>query len=225
MVERGPLLRIIVEPPQDGFVHACTVDDVVEVFSHLPPEDRAGLNLIVLRQPKRKERICSAAWGRVAFFMEFARHSGGAVILEAIQPGAKIKWTRKLRPESQAELARLHTLGLEPTLDRRSLTFETTVAGARSVLLYHTLLHEVGHFQDFLRLVERPRALAPDGNDDRLWDRYWARPEVEREEYAHRYSDRLRARLSAAGVIPFDRKLDPVAISRDGLAMRDFTLP
>lgn len=147
------------------------------------------------------------------------------MILEAIKPGTKLRWSRRLQPDRQAELARLRTLGLEPTLDRRWLTFETTIATARSVQLYHTLLHEVGHFRDYLRLVERPDALNPDGDYGKLWDRYWSRPDVQREEYAHRYSDTLRSRLTAAGVIPFARKLEPQAISRDGLALRDFALP
>jgi hypothetical protein len=48
---------VLVETPRPGCAHACTVDDIVNVLSLLPPAHTALLSGVVLRQPKRKEQV------------------------------------------------------------------------------------------------------------------------------------------------------------------------
>ncbi len=72
------LLRFVVEPPQPGFVYAATPNDIATVFAWLPREDLDGLELVVLRQSTRKQRILRPVWGR---FMYFAEPANAAVRL------------------------------------------------------------------------------------------------------------------------------------------------
>jgi len=54
------------------------------------------------------------------------------------------------------------------------------------------------------------------------WDRYWGRPQSEREVFAHRFADEAKARLERANVIPFPRRLAPKRLEEDGLSIDDF---
>ena len=47
----------IVEKTRAQSFHACTVDDIAYLLNHVPPADLSGIELVVLRQPKRKEEI------------------------------------------------------------------------------------------------------------------------------------------------------------------------
>src|SRR5688572_8501323 len=55
----------LVEPARTPFVHACTIDDVAHVLAMAPPKDVAAIDLIVLRQPTRKQRMLEPVWGRL----------------------------------------------------------------------------------------------------------------------------------------------------------------
>src|SRR6185312_15479594 len=90
---------ILVEPCRPGFVHAVTVEDVVRILGLLPMEDIARLRAVVLRQPTRKQRVLSAVWGRLAYFADFGRARGPAVILEAQRLDEPIEWPRSLSTE------------------------------------------------------------------------------------------------------------------------------
>src|SRR5262249_22912475 len=61
----------LVEPCLPGFAYAVTVDDIVKLLGFLPRDDVAGLQVIVLRQPTRKQRLLSRVWGRLIYFAEF----------------------------------------------------------------------------------------------------------------------------------------------------------
>ncbi len=76
-----------------------------------------------------------------------------------------------------------------------------TPESARHTLLYRTMLHEIGHWVDWKEKVEIP---ADHGGDWlALSDAYFARPDSEREAFAHRYADTMAKQLTAAGKIPF----------------------
>ena len=70
--------------------------------------------------------------------------------------------------------------------------------------MFRTLLHEVGHWVDYLEKVERPEAAGVESFDT-LNDRYFSRPKQEREAFAHRYADELGNKLKKFGLLPFDR--------------------
>jgi len=203
----GKPVDFFVEDTTGGCVHACSVNDVATMLSHVPDSDRAGLNIVVLRQPTRKQRVLAPAWGRLIYFAELASAgstpvaTGPAVLLEAIDLAAKLDWSTSLPPNMAAELERLKSDG--HIIDRvgHRHVFSMTAQSVRATQLYRTLLHEVGHWADWLEKVETPCARG--GDFDALADAYFARPQAEREAYAHRYADGLRERLEREGAIPF----------------------
>ncbi len=223
----GSPIQIIVEETRADTLHAATVDDVVEVLRHVPPDDMAGLQQFVLRQPTRKEQILSGCWGRMAYHCAHLTpdHDGPAVFLEAGRPKGRFTWPTRQSLDSQKELDRLRADGHTISTGRRAHVIEFTLETVRATQLYRTLLHEIGHWRDFLEKVERPYEQRPEsdhGGWGRLYDAYFARPGQEREAYAHRYADTLRQTLFDRGVLPFDRKYDPERIDRLGLRRADF---
>jgi hypothetical protein len=59
--------RIVVEPCLPRFVYAPTVDDVLRVLAMLPRRDTRHIELIIFRQPTRKQRTLSLVWDRLAY--------------------------------------------------------------------------------------------------------------------------------------------------------------
>lgn len=57
-----------------------------------------------------------------------------------------------------------------------------------------------------------------------LLDKFHCRPNMEKEQFAHSYAERLRQRLTAIHVLPFDRQLDREQLRKDGLGLEDFEL-
>ena len=217
-------LRFLVEETRDDCVHACTVDDIAHVLAQLPGDDWEGLDLIYLRQPTRKQEVLSLVWGRLAYYTEIADLKGAALILEAIDTSKPRKWPLSLDPEAAVELERLREAGHRIETTRRAHIVRSSLGTGRATQLYHTVLHETGHWVDYLRSVEKPAAQSEDQGDDwsHRWDLYWSRPPKEREAFAHRYADEVKRKLSNAGVIPFERRLDLDALRRDGLRPEDF---
>ncbi|OYU71035.1 MAG: hypothetical protein CFE28_14175 [Alphaproteobacteria bacterium PA2] len=127
---------------------------------------------------------------------------GPAIFLEATDPIAKLNWSSSLDPDDQAELNRLKEDGHIIEKVGRRHVFQMTLASVRATQLYSTLLHEIGHWVDWLERVERPRDQGEDY--DALYDAFFNRPKAEREAFAHRYADLARERLKQSGVIPFE---------------------
>lgn len=203
----------LVEDCHGGCGHACSIDDVVHVLAHIPSDDWRGLYTFVFRQPTRKQRILRPVWGRLSYSADLglpgrkAFRQGPAVTLEAIDPHVRLAWSTALDPQDQAELERLRADGHEIRQEGRRHIFSMSPDSVRTTLLYRTLLHEIGHWVDFLEKVERPAA-AGVGDHAALSDAYFSRPKGEREVFAHRYADAMRARLVKFGIIPFDRLPD-----------------
>jgi hypothetical protein len=203
-------ITFLVEQTREDCVHACTVDDICHLLSLVPESDLESLDTVVMRQSTRKQSLVNPAWGRLAYSAEFGQpgrkttHSGPALFLEATNPTRVWKWSRKLCPEDSLELERLRNDGhcVEDTGKR--FVFQSSLESIRATQLYRTLLHEVGHWVDWLEKVVRPAA---DDSDlyPVLSDRYFARPEQDRELFAHRYADALRKRLIVEGLIPFQK--------------------
>jgi hypothetical protein len=202
---------------------------VAELLKHIPGEDWVGMEAIYLRQPRRKEQTLSPVWGRLAYAADLVDanervlYSGPAIILESINPNRKFKFGKRLSPSSRAEFQRLLEDGHKLT-DSKTNTFQATLESCRTTQLYRTFLHELGHWVDFQEKVERPASNAPDDMNlyQQLLDRYYQRPEAEREQYAHNYAERQRRSLKNNCVIPFPRKLDQEQIEKDGLRKEDF---
>jgi hypothetical protein len=183
----------------------------------------------VLRQPKRKEAILNGIWGRLAYGGAIGRpqdgmFTGPAVFLESTTPNFEFSLSASMRPDVQAEFERLRRDGHIITRTGRRFVIQCSVDTVRNTQLYRTILHEIGHWVDWLQKVRRPVAPPEVGDDDYFWreglqDEYDRRPSQERETFANQYADRMWTRLSDSGVIPFARKLD-----FEGLDLADFVV-
>jgi hypothetical protein len=202
-VINGHLFTFIVEETRSSSVHACSVSDVEYMISHIPASDYGELKLIVFRQPKRKEEIISPVWGRMIYAYGFENELFPAVILEAVDYKSKIRWSKSLTPDNQAEFERLKADGHRFIADKRSYTARLDINSVRNTQLYRTLLHEFGHYVHYLEVVERP------GNEEEHIDEWIKRhdaflkiPVAEKERFAHRYASLLSAKLKEQGRIP-----------------------
>lgn len=203
----GRKVRFVIEANALGCVHPCTVSDVLHILKALPQSDLAGLQTIVFRQPTRKQLILSPAWGRLLYDTEISTSSGktlatGPVIfLDAVKPDRVIVWSTSLDPDRSQELDRLRHDGHEIQRLGNKFNISVSVTSARNTQLYRTLLHEIGHWFDWLSKVEQP--VTRGGDRESLEETYFARPKSERESFAHRYADAQRVILENKGIIPF----------------------
>lgn len=195
---------MLVEEARAGSAFGCSPYDVLLVLSRLPSDDVRGLDLIVFRQPTRKQEILRPVWGRCVFDADFGSHRGAAIIVDAIDLTKPLRWPTKLSLEDGAELERLIEDGHEAKRGRRATTLRPNEKSVRNTILYRTLLHEVGHWQDWRKRVLEPARMSNGKELQNLEKAYLARPLSEREELAHRYAAVQRERLRAGGIIPFD---------------------
>ncbi|MEP3051555.1 MAG: hypothetical protein ABJP48_01070 [Erythrobacter sp.] len=204
----GKEVNFIIEANTEGFLHPCSVADVEHVLSKLPASDWAGLDTFVFRQPTRKQQTLSLVWGRLLYHAEITTDKGQkiakgpVVFLEAVKQNSIVDWSTSLDPDDQRELKRLKCDGHEIDQSGRTHRINVTAKAARNTQLYRTLIHEIGHWFDWLSKVEQPAANGKDFAS--LERRYFARPRAEREAFAHRYADEMRKNLEQSHVIPFD---------------------
>lgn len=131
-------LNIFVEPTLSGFVHACTIDDIIHVLQLIPISHFEGIKSIILRQPKRKEKLLSPVWGRLVYWSYTDDYSGAAIYLEAQEVNCLLKWSKSLTPEYAKELKRLEHDGHIITSDRRCYTIKHTIKAIQNTQLYRT---------------------------------------------------------------------------------------
>lgn len=165
-----------------------------------------GINLIVLRQPKRKEEILNCAWGRWAPYVVIGNYQGSGIFLEAADVAKPMRWEKSLAPDRQKELERLQVDGHHITATKRHHIITLSLESVRSTQLYRTLLHEIGHHVDYTRNT--------DGFD--------RKPPSEKETFAHNYADKLRAELEKRRLIPFERILSVKKLEEQKLRVSDF---
>lgn len=218
---RRQRVTFLVEPPARGFVHACTVDDIVRVLADLPSDEICELDLVVLRQPTKKQRALASVWGRLMYWADMGRYVGTAIHLDAQNPGVELSWSKSLPPDVARELERLRQDGHEVRQDRRAWVISPTLESIRATQLYRTLIHELGHLMDLWESYSEADHELYD--DEYLRQRYENKPTRDKEAFAHRYADETRARLIRAGRVPFPRIFDEAQMRADGLAPEWFT--
>lgn len=201
-------LSFIVENTRKDSLHSCTIDDITYLLQYLPAEDLQHIDIIVLRQPKRKEEIIINAWGRAVLYIEIGDYSGPAIILEAQSLSKPIRQSKSLDPDDQDEMERLRQDGHIITTNKHHHIIDSTIDSVRATQLYRTLIHEIGHHIDYPKYSSES------------WN---SRPSMEKEAFAHKYADMQREKLQKEGIIPFDRILDLASLERDGLLVDDFT--
>lgn len=155
-----------------------------------------------------KQRTLMPVWGRLLYSAEIASGTGrklsegSALVLEAINIERPIKWSKSLDPDDANELERLKSDGHSINQTSRHHEILVSRQSARNTQLYRTLLHEIGHWFDWLSKVEEPGVRGKSrGTLERA---YFARPQAEREAFAHRYAEETRKRLVLKAAIPFD---------------------
>lgn len=147
----GHEIAFITEATLPGFVHACTVDDVVRVLHALPHEDWTGIHTVVFRQLTRKERMLSPRWGQIAF----GDADEATMFLVASERRQFLRWPLSIIPADSAELDRLRQDGHHVQLTARGWEIVSTLAAVRRTQLGRTIPHEVGHWVDYRASVAR----------------------------------------------------------------------
>jgi hypothetical protein len=206
-------ITILVEPVQPGFLHACTPDDIVQVLSLLPPQHAASIDLVVLRQPKRKERLLNPIWGRIQYWSKISSYTGVAIHLEAQEINRVQRWHRSLSPDDSQELERLIEDGHRVVSERRYHLLHTSLESTRNTQLYRTLPHEVGHYVDYQESEQEAMGL----------DLYWSKTSKDKEAFAHRYATEFWKREKKAGTLPFERIVNEERFVTEGLSLSWFT--
>ena len=101
----GRALTFFIEENSGGCAHCCSVADVVEIFKNIPFSDWAGLEIVVFRQPTRKQRTLNPVWGRLSYYSEIGQivgkniAVGPAIYLEAMPVNGKFVWPTSLDPQ------------------------------------------------------------------------------------------------------------------------------
>ena len=189
---------VLIEPTLDGFFYYLSVPDVLEVLKLIPEIDRHGIDLIVFRQPKRKERIFSPVWGRMAYWADFGKHSGTSVVIEAIAHDYSYKIGKDIGPVFARELEALTADGHKVITAAKKIEIACPPNAIRNTQLFRTLPHEIGHNVDFTQKVRNA-----EGDWEELRNLYFARPQREREQFADRYAATVMALYRANDIAPF----------------------
>lgn len=213
---KGHNLTILVEPPTLGSIHASTPQDIIRVLGLVTQEHLEEIDVVVLRQPKRKEEILKPAWGRFIYYADLGRYSGPGVYLEAMQTNAVIRWGNKLTPFYEKELSALEADGHEIERVRRGYNIKTTPASVRSTQLFRTLPHEIGHAVDYLKHSLNPSIDATtEAESEFIRKTFNSKPTLDKEEYANRYAKEFFDRNS--DVLPFNRDFEKQELVNMGL--------
>jgi hypothetical protein len=206
-VINGHLFIFIVEKTRNNSMHSCSISDIETIIEQIPVSDYADLKFIVLRQPKRKEELLSPTWGRLIYSYEFENEFYPAIILDAIDYSTMFKWSKKLSVESQKELERLINDGHEIINNGKNYIAEYKVENVRNTQLYRTFIHEIGHYVHYLEVVERP---SKENEDEVEWEKrynyYFSIPQIEKEKFAHKYTETIIGKLKKEKIIPFEPK-------------------
>lgn len=221
----GKPLTILVEPTNPGFVHACTIDDIVALLGHIPNYHLEQITTLVLRQPKKKENLLKPMWGRLQYWSDVGPYSGPTIYLEAQLVDTPVKWSRHLSPDDDKELARLKADGHKITRDKRYYFLSNDLQAIRNTQLYRTLPHEIGHYVDYLVHVEEPsNAVKNEAERDWITNQYWSKSTLDKEAFAHRYAEEFYTRMNKKGILPFDRICHPEKMKEQGLDPAWFNL-
>ncbi len=196
----------IVEKTKKDYFHACTVEDLEMILQHIPSVYYRDLRTIILRQPKRTERIFSSVWGRLVFYYEFEGDGFPAIILESVKSGSTFCWSRKADIDTQKELERLQNDGFKFIENKRNYEINLTLENVRNTQLYRTLLHEIGHYVQYCE-------------DEEKFDQL---PTAEKEVFAHNFADKLKLELEEKSLIPFSRQFFEQSFEQNGLDLNDF---
>ena len=187
-------ITFLIEKTKKDYLYTFTIVELTNLLKKIPREDWMGIELFVLRQPKKKEIILDPVWGRLSYEADFKGYKGPAIFLEAINVHKAIVWPNSLTPESKKELKRLEEDGHKVIQNKKNITIHITKDSAKNTQLFRTLLHEIGHFVHWNTTVLQPAKNTQDLK--KLKTRYLSIPEQEKETFAHRYAEKIRKKIN-----------------------------
>jgi hypothetical protein len=219
-------LTFLVEPTRKGCFHACTVDDICHILEGIPQEFLLYLDLIILRQPTRRQTILHRAWGIHFYYAGPGRYSGTTICLEAQDLSKPLRWGISLSPEEQKDLKRLEVDGHRITRTKRFYEIEMSEESIRNTQLYGTLLHELGHHVDWLINTAIPILNGVDPKEeDHIISAFHSKPTRDKEVFANEWADGMKTLLASKNVIPFERILNHNQMERERLKANWFVMP
>lgn len=199
-------IPVIIENLKDGYYYSCTPFDIERIMRNLPAADLEDFGVLIFRQPKKKEKIISSVWGRLIYSYEYNDDYYPAIIIEAVEHSTKFRFPKKQSVEDKNEFDLLKKDGLSFVLGKREHIAEITPEKVRNIQLYRTLLHEIGHYNHYLEVVERP---GTEDEDFEMWEKrndfYFSIKQNEKEVFANKYAARVKSSLTDKGVIPFKK--------------------
>jgi hypothetical protein len=203
---QGHDITLLVEPTRPGYFHACTPGDIERLLSLIDVEHLEEVDLVVFRQPKKKEEILHPVWGRFIYYADIGKYSGSGVYIEAVATNSTIKWGNKLSPFQRKELEALEIDGHRIERVKRGYDIHTTPDTVRNTQLFRTLPHEIGHAVDYLTHSLNPSIETDSENESEyISEVYRSKPTRDKEEFANRYAREFYEKYSSDGKLPFDR--------------------
>lgn len=211
-------ITMFVEPPRDGYVHAVTPQDIIRVLELVEKEHLEEIEIIVLRQPTRKDEILNPAWGIFVYYADLGKYSGPGIYLQAQERGKEIRWKKRLTPFELNELKRLKMDGHRVSDNRKNYIVTTTPDSVRNTQLFRTLPHEIGHSVDYLIHSLNPSVQAKSESESNyISSKYDSKPSHDKEEFAHRYAREFYEKYKKKGILPFPRIYDERRLRNLGL--------
>jgi len=178
---------LFIEPTKQGYVHASTPQDIIRVLHLVKQEHLEEIELIVLRQPKKKEEILKPVWGRFVYYASLGKYAGSAIYLESMSINELIKYSNKLTPFDKKELDLLEKERHRIKKVKKGYHIYTTPEAVRNTQLFRTLPHEIGHAVDYITT------------------KYHSKPTRDKEEYANRYAREFYLKWAIRKRLPFER--------------------
>lgn len=210
-------VTFLVEKPNPGFGHACSVDDIVRILTCLERYGASAVSTIVLRQPTRKQRVLSPVWGRLQYFSTLTEDVSPALFVEA-QPVSGA-FTRELprSPDDFAEHERLVQDGHRLVRVGKRYRAQWDPVATRATQLYRTIPHEIGHWMDYVTWPQRC-PVREDVPEAQARDLYFSRPDREREQFGHEYALSFVEHVVAHQEVPFDPVGNRAQIEEEGMS-------
>jgi len=215
---KGHNITMLIEPPRKGSVHTSTPQDIIKVLELVAQEHVEEIEVVVLRQPKRKEELLKPVWGRFIYYANLGRYSGPGVYLESVKIGTLIKWGNKLTPFEKKELDSLKTDGHRIERVKRGYDIHTTPEAVRNTQLFRTLPHEIGHAVDYLKNSLNPSiGASTESESEYISDIFSSKSSLDKEEYANRYAREFYQKHLEKGALPFERLFQEQKLVNMGL--------
>lgn len=185
-------LTVIRERLDSGYRYPTSAADVLHVLRHVRPGLRRGVRLLLLHQPSRHEKGRARCYAWTGWGGYFPGESGRILSLNASPSGPEAIWrySKRLSPAELWDLRYFKSIGasIEDQGTDHSVWF--TPRTYRDWMLYHVLLHELGH-------VNQPWSFRGDAEAD-----------------AERFALDLARELRERRVIPFEPLTDDVRPER-----------